>query len=110
MLYVVTGPIFGSGYGTTNDKDGTACAVPTQYFKCIMKVTLSGVVPVSAVGAAYLLDHQSGATRQNVSIDFIEGLTGFDFFANVPKSVQDAAEDDVHPTSYFPQETLPTTE
>lgn len=110
MLYVVTGPIFGSGYGSTDDKDGAACAVPTQYFKCIMKVTLSGGVPVSATGAAYLLDHQNGATRQNVSIDYIEGLTGFDFFANVPKSVQDGAEDDVHPTSYFPQQALSTSE
>ena len=108
MLYVVTGPIFGSGYGTTDDKYGTACAVPTQYFKCIMKVTLSGGVPVSATGAAYLMDHKSGATRQNVSIDYIEDLTGFDFFANIPKSIQDGAEDDVHPTSYFPQQALPT--
>ena len=110
MLYVVTGPIFGDGYITTNDDDGTACAVPTQYFKCIMKVTFSDGAPVSAVGAAYLMDNETGSTRQNVSIDDIEALTGFDFFANVPLSIQNQAEDDVHPTSYFPQQATSTSE
>ncbi len=103
MLFVVTGPIFGSGYTTTNDKSGTACAVPTQYYKCIMKVSYSGDTPTAAIGAAYLLDHQNGATRQNVSIDYIEQLTGFNFFAKVPTSLQNTAETEVHPTSYFPQ-------
>ena len=110
MLFVVTGPIFGSGYGTTQDKNGMECAVPTQYFKCIMKVTYSGNTPSAAVGAAYLLDHQSGATRQNVSIDDIEKLTGFNFFAHVPTDLQNAAEAEVHPTSYFPQTSISTSE
>jgi len=110
MLFVVTGPVFGSGYGTTQDKNGMNCAVPTQYFKCIMKVTYSGNTPSAAVGAAYLLDHQNGATRQNVSIDYIEQLTGFNLFAHVPTDLQNSAEAEVHPTSYFPQKTISTTE
>ena len=101
-LYVVTGPVFGSGYGTATDKSGTQCAVPTHYFKCIMMVHFSGNTPVSASGAAYLLEHKnSGSTRQEVTINSIEELTGFDFFANLPTALQATAEAETHPTSYF---------
>ena len=111
MLFVVTGPVFGSGYGTTKDKSGNICAVPTQYFKCIMKVTYSGSTPTSAEGAAYLMDHvNSGSTRQNVSIDEIENLTGFNFFAHVPTAIQNDAESQEHPTSYFPMKSTSTSE
>lgn len=106
-LYVVTGPIFGSGYGTTKDKSGNVCAVPTHYYKCIMRVSFSASgVAQSANGAAYLLKHESGAARQEVTIDYIQSLTGFDFFANVPQSLQTAAENETHPTSYFPQKSF----
>ena len=108
-LYVVTGPIFGSGFGTTPDKFGTNCAVPTQYFKCIMKVSFSGGKAVAATGAAYLLNHvNSGSVRQEVSIDDIEELTGFDFFTNIPESLQTNAEKEKHPTSYFAQKRTTT--
>lgn len=109
MLYVVTGPVFGDGYGKAKDKSGTECAVPTQYFKCIMKVTYSGGNPVSAKGAAYLMDHvNSGSVRQAVTIHSIEELTGFDFFANIPASLQATAEYETHLTTDFPQKTIPT--
>ncbi len=103
-LYVVTGPIFDSSYETTPDKDGNECAIPSKYFKCIMKVTFFGNTPTSATGAAYLLNHQnSGATREIVSINDIEDLTGFNFFANIPGDLQLTAEAEKHPTNYFPQ-------
>jgi DNA/RNA endonuclease G (NUC1) len=102
-LYVVTGPIFESGYGTTPDKNGKSCAIPSKYFKCIMRVTFTGGTPTAASGAAYLLDHASGATRQEVTIAYIQQLTGFDFFANIPPGLQSQAEAETHPTSYFPQ-------
>lgn len=107
-LYVVTGPVFGNGYGTTEDKSETVCAVPTQYFKCIMKVHFSGEKAVSAIGAAYLFNHESGADRQNVKISYIEQLTGFSFFTNIPESIRDAAKNEVHPTSYFSQKKVAT--
>lgn len=93
-LYVVTGPIFGSGYKTdAQDASGVSCAVATQYYKCIMKVTYNSAgVAVSAQGAAYLFDHITGAAQQNKTIDQIETLTGFDFFTNIPSGVQEAAE------------------
>ena len=111
VLYVVTGPIFESGYDTNPDQNGMQCAIPTKYFKCIMKVSFTNGTPTAAVGAAYLLNHQnSGATRQEVTIDDIETLTGFDFFAHVPTSLQNTAEAETHPTSYFPQKATSTSE
>ena len=93
-LYVVTGAIFGEGYvSDAHDNDGKACPVPTQYYKCIMKVTFSGGVATKATGAAFLFDHEANAPQQEKTINQLETLTGFDFFANIPKSVQDGAEE-----------------
>ena len=93
-LYVVTGPIFGSGFKTdARDANNAVCPVPTQYFKCIMMVTYdSSGEAVSAKGAAYLFNHESGAARQDKTIRQIETLTGFDFFTNIPSNVQETAE------------------
>ena len=92
-LYVVTGPIFGDGYTSgATDNNGAACPVPTQYYKCIMKVHFSGGTAQSATGAAFLFDHESGASRQDMTIDDLETLTGFDFFANIPSGIQETAE------------------
>lgn len=99
-LYVVTGPIFGDGFTSdATDNNGAACPVPTQYYKCIMKVHFLGGIAQSATGAAYLFNHESGATQQNKTIDQLEALTGFDFFANIPSSIQEAAEGKF--TSFF---------
>ena len=111
MLYVVTGPIFDANPSTTPDVNGMACAIPAQYFKCIMKVSFTNGTPSAAIGAAYLMNHQSsGSQRQLVTIDYIEQLTGFDFFANMPASLQNAAEAETHPTSDFPQKSTSTSE
>ena len=93
-LYVVTGPVFESGYKTTKDDSGNVCAVPTKYFKCIMKCTFNATgVMTDAKGAGYLFEHNgTNAPRKDVTIDYIENLTGFDFFANVPDNLETAAE------------------
>lgn len=92
-LYVVTGALFAEEtlYFAT-DKDGKSCPVPTQYYKCILKVSFSGGEAVSASGGAYLFDHKANASKQMISIDELEQKTGFDFFTNIKSSVQDAAE------------------
>ncbi|MGN1046765.1 MAG: hypothetical protein ACI4QG_06670, partial [Candidatus Cryptobacteroides sp.] len=47
----------------------------------------------SAVGCAYLFETNSTNAAPTVTtIDSIESRTGFDFFANVPDSLQEAAE------------------
>lgn len=92
-LYVVTGPLFKSGYKTTTDRTGESMPVPTHYYKCIMKCSFdaSGNM-ISAKGAAYLFEHSASASRQEKTIDEIESLSGFDFFANVPPDIQTSAE------------------
>lgn len=87
-IFVVTGPIFDSGYTSIN-----SCPVPTRYYKCIMRCTLdsSGTV-TSAAGCGYLFNNASGAARSVVTIDAVESITGFDFFHNIPDSLESAAE------------------
>ena len=99
-LYVVTGAIFGDGFKTdAKDNNGASCPVPTDYYKCIMRVSFdTSGEPVSATGAAYLLNHEA-MTRQNKTIDELENLTGFEFFSNIPEDIQNSAEG-TH-TSFF---------
>lgn len=101
-LYVISGPLFQSGYGTVEDKDGVSCAKPTHYYQCFMRVSFNNSgVPQSAIGAAYLVEHVASPTIQYVTIDYVESLAGFDFFANVPASIQNNAEETATPISNF---------
>lgn len=99
-LYVVTGAIFGAGYKTdAKDNNNVACPVPTDYYKCIMKVSFDADGEVKAAkGAAFLLKHETG-TKQEKTIRQLETLTGFDFFTNIPPDYQNSAEGDF--TSLF---------
>ena len=101
-LYVVSGPLFIGNYETVEDIDGVSCAKPTHYFQCFMKISFNSQgVPQSAKGAAYLVEHMASPTVQYKTIDYIEGLAGFDFFANVPSGLQNAAEATATPYDQF---------
>ena len=93
-LYVVTGPLFESTLATVTDKSGASCPAPSGYWKCLMKCSFSSSgVMSAAVGCAYLFDTNSSNIAPTVTtIDAIESRTGFDFFTNVPASLQNAAE------------------
>ena len=93
-LYVVTGPLFEGTLASATDKSGATCPAPSGYWKCLMKCTFSSPgVMSSAVGCAYLFDTNSSNIAPTVTtIDAIESRTGFDFFANVPTSLQTTAE------------------
>jgi len=87
-IYVVTGPVFESGYKYTSD----GYPVPTKYYKCIMKCTFnSSGTMTAAVGAGYIFNHLS-PSEEDTTIDAVEKLTGFDFFANVPDNLETSAE------------------
>ena len=94
ILYVVTGPLFEGTLATVTDKSGNECKVPSGYWKCLMKCSFSSEGEMSAaVGCAYLVDTNSSNTAPTATtIDAIEIRTGFDFFANVPTSLQTKAE------------------
>ncbi len=103
-LYVVTGAHFAPGYGYAYDNKGAgkACAVPTHYYKVILR-TKSGnsgkwvgncsANELKCVG--FWFEHQGGAARQTMSVAEIEKKTGLTFFTNIknaPKTTYNASE------------------
>ena len=103
-LYVVTGAHFDSGYGYAYDNKGAGkpCAVPTHYYKVILRtkkgnsgkwVGNCSADELQCVG--FWFEHKGGAARQMMSVAEIEKKTGIEFFKNVPnapKSVYNASE------------------
>ena len=103
-LYVVVGTLFEDG-NTGASNDGGTVARPSHFYKLLMKCSFnaSGAM-TDAKGIAYLYtneDHSNDNggnkvtyhdSRYVTTIDAIETRTGFNFFANVPTSLQDAAE------------------
>ena len=103
-LYVVTGAHFAAGYGYAYDNkgNGKACAVPTHYYKVILRtkkgnsgkwVGNCSANELQCVG--FWFDHAGGAARQTMSVAEIEKKTGHTFFPNVknaPKSTYNASE------------------
>ena len=85
-LYVVTGPLLNKSCGSVNQK----ITVPCAYYKMVFKQTKTGVEAI-----AFLLPN-AGSTQPLmqfvVSIDYIEALTGIDFFANLPDSEEEKFE------------------
>ena len=103
-LYVVTGAHFAPGYGYAYDNKGAgkACAVPTHYYKVILRtkkgnsgkwVGNCSADELQCVG--FWFDHADKAPRQTMSVAEIEKKTGHTFFPNVknaPKSTYNPSE------------------
>lgn len=103
-LYVVVGTLFEDG-NTGASNDGGTVARPSHFYKLLMKCSFdaSGAM-TDAKGIAYLYtneDHSNDNggkkvtyhdSRYVTTIDAIETRAGFNFFANVPTSLQDTAE------------------
>lgn len=99
-LYVVTGAHFEKGanydYAWDNGGNGKACAVPTYYYKVVLR-TKSGDSgkwvgncssdELKCVG--FWFEHKGGAPRQTMSVAEIEKKTGLTFFPNVPNAPKD---------------------
>lgn len=100
-LYVVTGAHFDGSQGYAYDSKGTgkACAVPTHYYKVLLR-TKSGnsgkrvqecsTSELQCIG--YWVEHSGSATVQTKSVAEIEALTGFTFFTNVPNAPKSSKE------------------
>ena len=98
MLYVVTGVLY-EGTLTYMSKGSLNVPIPSHFYKCIMKCTLNGSGTVTAAqGIAFVYTNVSHAGEKYydsayvTTIDAIEARAGFDFFAKVPASLQNAAE------------------
>lgn len=102
-LYIVTGVAFekvgeSKSVSYIQAKDDTKnIPIPNYFYKLVLKVTTnsSGTV-TSATTCGFWFENKaySGSTYSNcaVSIDQVEQWTGFDFFANLPDSVEVSAE------------------
>jgi endonuclease G len=104
-LYIIMG---GSGSGGTGSNGGTTftiangkVAVPSQVWKVVIVIP-SGTNDVSRVTTstrtiAVIMPNTQGIRTANwknyrVSVDQVETLTGYDFFSNVPASIQNVIE------------------
>lgn len=89
-LYVVVGVLY------EDDKTLGGVPCPSHFYKCLMKCSFdtSGNM-TGAQGCAYLytnVAHTGNYSQGLTSIDAVEQKSGWDFFTNVPKDLQDAAE------------------
>lgn len=89
-LYVVVGLLY------ENSRTVDNIPLPSHFYKCLMKCSFNEAGTMTAAkGCAYLFTNEahSGSYSQGItSIDAVEQRSGWDFFANVPKNLQDTAE------------------
>lgn len=102
-LYIVTGVAFKKvgetksvSYIQAND-DTKNIPIPNYFYKVVLKVTTNSsgtVTAASTCGFWFENKAYSNSTYANcaVSVDQVEQWTGFDFFANLPDTIEAAAE------------------
>ena len=110
-IYIVTGVAF-SKVGetktisyTTAKNDTKQVPIPNYFYKVVLKVTSNSsgtVTSASTVGFWFENKAYSGSTYSNytVSVDQVEQWTGFDFFANLPDSIEGTAEKNTNWTTF----------
>lgn len=103
-VYVVTGSAFEKqgesksvSYVSPSDDSSQKCGIPNYFYKLVLRVKYSGSTVVSASTIGFWFEHkeysdQNAWTNYSVSVDQIEEWTGFDFFVNLPDTIENAAE------------------
>lgn len=100
-LYVVTGVVFRKADSNETITyinpacDTKSVPVPNYFYKVALKVKKSGDTVTSASTVGFWFVHKTYSdsyTNYAVSVDQIEQWTGFDFFPNLPDSVESSAE------------------
>ena len=102
-IYIVTGVAFTKvgesksiSYITAKD-DTKNVPIPNYFYKVVLKVTTNSsgtVTSASTIGFWLENTTYSGSTYSSyaVSVDQVEQWTGFDFFANLPDTIEASAE------------------
>ncbi len=96
-LYVVVGVLY-EGTIETLPSGNLNVPIPSHFYCCVMKCSFSGGSMTDARGEAFIYTNEShtgeiyNSSGFVTTIDAIERRTGFDFFANVPSSIQTEAE------------------
>ena len=102
-IYIVTGSVLNKvgenksvSYVTPKDDTSQKCAIPNYFYKVALKVnTSSDGTVTSAKAIGFWFEHKTYSDEYKnyaVSVDQIEEWTGFDFFVNLPDSVEKSAE------------------
>ena len=108
-IYVVTGVAFNKtgedkpvAYTTAKD-DSKKVPIPNYFYKVVLKVKKSGAAVTSASTIGFWMEHRKyndSYTNYAVSVDQIEQWTGFDFFVNLPDTIESAAESNTNWTNF----------
>lgn len=108
-IYIVTGVAFNkvgetkSVTYTTAKDDTKSVPVPNYFYKVVLKVNKSGSTVTGASAIGFWFEHKTYSdsyTNYAVSVDQIEAWTGFDFFVNLPDTVETTAESNPSWTSF----------
>jgi endonuclease G len=100
-IYIVTGVAFNKTgedkpVAYTSAKDDTKkVPVPNYFYKVVLRVKTSGGKVTSASTIGFWMDHRKYSdsySNYTASVDQIEQWTGFDFFVNLPDSIESSAE------------------
>lgn len=100
-IYIVTGVAFNKTgedkpVAYTSAKDDTKkVPIPNYFYKVVLRVKTSGSKVTSASTIGFWMDHRKYSdsyTNYTASVDQIEQWTGFDFFVNLPDSIESSAE------------------
>ena len=103
-LYIVTGVAFEKVgeikdiyYTSAKDEPTKEVPIPNYFYKVVLSATTDSsgnVTAAQTVGFWFENKAHSGSTYSNytVSVDQIEEWTGFDFFPNLPDSIEKSAE------------------
>jgi endonuclease G len=108
-IYIVTGVAFNKvgedkpvAYTTAKD-DTKQVPIPNYFYKVVLRVKMSDGAVTSASTIGFWMDHRKytdSYTNYTVSVDQIEQWTGFDFFVNLPDTVESAAESNTNWTNF----------
>ena len=117
VVYVVTGPAYRTVGGnetisyltgaTGKNANPTQLPIPNYYWKAFLKVKWDGDNVTSASAIGFWLQHKTYSnsfTNYAVSVDYIEQMTGFDLFTNLPgnnsSGIEKSAEANTNWTSF----------
>lgn len=111
-VYIVTGVAFNKQgesktitYTTAKDDTNKKVPVPNYFYKVALKVaTNSSGVVTSASTVGFWFEHKTYTTSAYesyaVTVDQIEEWTGFDFFPNLPDTIEVVAENNSSWTTF----------
>lgn len=89
-IIIVCGPIFDNPGQPAINIGNTGVAVPDRFFKVVLSPYTD---PPQAIGFIMTNGHVDGGMQNAaVSVDSVESLTGFDFFAALPDDIENTIE------------------